>query len=245
MLFCRCEGEDFILDGASDNRIGRLQRCDWSNSLRPLHLRNIEIGDADVTHFARLLQPREFRPTLFDVFIRFGPVDLVKIDHVRLEAAQAVLALAANRIGLERGADVSCGVPYPFALGEHIGTWGAPANCPGDYFFRVTQSVERGGVNPVEAVIQSGMDGGNRVAIILRPHAAVPATSAHGPGANSDGSNAEVAVSKLTCFHKNASFPGEKRRVEKNCESACRKAEKLEYLRRRKNRIQNRIRQCC
>ena len=67
----------------------------------------------------------------------------------------------------------------------------------GHDLFRVAKTVKRGRVNPMDAVIESGVNRRDRVRFVLRTHAAIPATAPNCPGANPYGGDLQVAGSKL------------------------------------------------
>jgi hypothetical protein len=72
----------------------------------------------------------------------------------------------------------------------------------------VAQTIERGGVDPIHSMVQSSMNGRNRVAVILRTHASFPTTPADRPSANSDWSDMKIAIAQLSGFHSSTS-PGQ------------------------------------
>src|SRR5688500_3578699 len=51
---------------------------------------------------------------------------------------------------------------------------------------RMTQSVRRGGIDPVDAGLDRVVDGSDRVPVVLRPPAALPVAAADRPGAEPD-----------------------------------------------------------
>ncbi len=61
--------------------------------MRALHLRDGEVGDADLAHLALALQVGHRRPALFELLVRHRPVDLVQVDGLDAQALQAGLAL--------------------------------------------------------------------------------------------------------------------------------------------------------
>src|SRR4029077_7118770 len=65
----------------------------------------------------------------------------------------------------------------------------------------MAEAVSRRGVDPVDALIKSFVDGGNGVLVFLRAPANPPAASADRPSAQSNRSNFKIAVSKLSFFH--------------------------------------------
>jgi hypothetical protein len=77
-------------------------------------LADVEVRDADVAHEALSLQLGERLPRLLDVLVGVRPVDLVDVDDVELQARQAGLDLAPQRVSLEavRDSAVLLGKPW-------------------------------------------------------------------------------------------------------------------------------------
>src|SRR5207237_2012050 len=121
-------------------------------------------------------------PALLDVLIRFGPVDLVEVEHVYLEPPQAGLAFAPDRIRLEAVPDLALLVPDHAAFGEDVGATTHPFEGAGDHLLGVAESVDGCGVNPVDAVVQRFPDRGHRVVVVLAAPGELPARAADGPG---------------------------------------------------------------
>jgi hypothetical protein len=80
------------------------------------------------------------------------------------QAAQAGLALAPDRIGLQAVADLALPVPDHAALGEDVRATAQPPHGAGDDLLAVAQAVNRRGVDPVDASVQRLVDGGDGVA---------------------------------------------------------------------------------
>ncbi len=156
---------------------------------------DVEVGDADPADFAFLLKTGHFGPAFFDVGIGLGPMDLVEIDNVDVKAAQAVFAFLADGGGFEGGHDFALVVPGAFAFGEDVGFVGAAFESLAYDFFGVAETVDGGGIDPVEAGIESGMDGGDGIVVILIAPGEGPAGAADSPGADAEGCNFEIAVS--------------------------------------------------
>src|SRR5690606_32238865 len=57
------------------------------------------------------------------------------------------------------------------------------------------------GVDPVEAGVERGADGGDRGIVVLGPPGELPTATANGPGADADGRDHEIAVAELSLFH--------------------------------------------
>src|SRR5689334_14780120 len=97
--------------------------------------------------------------------------------------------------------DLAVLVPHQAALGEHV-RWCIESfdGSPHD-FLRAAESIDCGGIDPVEPKVNSLLNCRDRVAIILRPPAELPFTTTHRPGAYADGSNKQIAVTELFHFH--------------------------------------------
>jgi len=65
----------------------------------------------------------------------------------------------------------------------------------------MAETVDGGGVDPVDAVVEGGVDGGDGLVVILWAPGELPAAAAHGPGADSDGSEFEVAIAEPPFLH--------------------------------------------
>ena len=88
--------EKIFFDLTRDDGIRRLKRGDWGDGRIALHLRNTEVGNPDMANLTFLLQAPTPPPTLPRYLIRFGPMDLVEIDDIGLQAAQTVFELSPN-----------------------------------------------------------------------------------------------------------------------------------------------------
>src|SRR4029079_3217932 len=78
------------------------QGLDRRDRLRAAQLLDREVGGADVTDEAFVLQLGEGRPALLELLVRDREVDLVEVDRLDPEAAQAGLALASERVAPQR-----------------------------------------------------------------------------------------------------------------------------------------------
>jgi hypothetical protein len=161
------ERKNLLFDFGRENRIGRLERSDGGDGLGASELRGIEVGDADPADLAFLLQLGESGPAFFDFGVGVGPVDLVEIDGIDGEAAQTGFAFAADGIAPEGAADGASFVPDESAFREYIRTGGAAFERAADDFFGVAEPVNGGGVDPVDAAVEGGMDGGDGVGVVL------------------------------------------------------------------------------
>ena len=94
--------------------------------MRALHLVYIEVGYADVPHFTFLLELGHHAPGRLNQVVRLRPVDLVEIDHVQLQPAQALFHFFADRLRLNGPAVLALLIPNDAALGENQRFFGSP-----------------------------------------------------------------------------------------------------------------------
>src|SRR6266436_612507 len=190
----------------ADDGVGRLQRGNGRNFFGVPDLGRIEIGHADPADLAFGFQRGESLPGLFDAgfaFIR-GPVHLIEIDGVNLQAAETVFALAPNGAGAELLPNSSLFVPDQNAFGEDVGARAAPfLQRASNDLFGVAQAVDGGGVDPVDAQLQRAMNRGDGIGVVLRAPSKFPAAAAESPGAKTDRRNLEIGVSQFSRFHSN------------------------------------------
>ena len=158
-------------------------------------LRDIEVGNADERDFPLIPQLCQRRPGFLDrtgiVSLRAGrpdrPVNLVQIDALRLQTAEALFDLPANRLRIEAVPRISRRVPHEAALREHVRPVAARdiAQCLPDDFLRMAEPVDRGRVNPVETPIDRAPNRRDGVGVVLRPPPESP-LAADRPGAQAD-----------------------------------------------------------
>src|SRR5262249_10556871 len=116
-------------------------------------------------------------------------------------APEAGLHFAADRISFETLADLAALVPYPRALGEDEWRIGESLDGPAHYFLRVPEAIDGGSIDPVDALVERGADGGDGFVVILRPPGEGPSATAHSPCANPNRREAQVTVAELFGFH--------------------------------------------
>src|SRR4029077_16611947 len=132
------------------------------------------------------------------------PMNLVKVDHIDIEPPQALLALAANGVSVQRAMDISLFVPTQTALGENVRALARPIAQRGRHdFLGMAHSVNGRSVDPVNAQLERAMNRGDRSFVILFAPTKLPARSANGPGAKADWCNEQVGVTELSRFHIN------------------------------------------
>src|SRR5712671_1105053 len=101
-------------------------------------------------------------------------MELVEIDPFHTEPPERCLTLSANRGG---GESVDCLlrsillIPDQSAFAEHVRLVGSAATLQrsSDDFLRMTEPIYRGGVDPVDPVLQRAVDRCNRGRVVLRP----------------------------------------------------------------------------
>jgi len=96
--------------------ISRSTRSDGSNCLSTPYLAYTEIRYPDKLHLAFFFQSSQFGPPFLDVLVWFGPMDLVQINCIYLQPAQAIFAFAADRLSLQAGSNIAFLVPDSLAL---------------------------------------------------------------------------------------------------------------------------------
>src|SRR5882724_3816201 len=83
---------------------------------------------------------------------RLPPVNLVQVDHVCVEPAQALVTLAANGIGVERIVHLALVIPNHVTLCKNIRLRSRPIRQGfGDDRFRMSGTENRGSVDPVDS----------------------------------------------------------------------------------------------
>ena len=156
----------------------------------------VEIGHADVPDQAALLERGHGRPALLDVLVRDRPVDLVQVDRVHAEPPQTALGLAQDRVALEHVPHMPGAVVQQRALGEHVGPLGQAAQRPADDLLGAAETVGGRGVDPVDPELHRPVDGRDRLVILLRSPAELPATAADGPGAEANAADLQAGIAQ-------------------------------------------------
>src|SRR5215469_3091048 len=196
-----------LLDLARQDGVRRLEGSDGSDRLCPLDLSGTETATTEIAYLSFAREARHLGPAFFDVSVGFRPVNLVEVDDVDFQAPQAGFTFATNGFSFQRAADLSLLVPHALTLGEDVGTRTAQVKCAGDHFLGMTQAINGSGVDPVNAEIKRRLDGGDRIAVVLRTPGPLPAASSHRPCANADGSDLQVARPELPGLHRSLPAP--------------------------------------
>src|SRR5450631_1841954 len=131
-------------------------------------------------------------------------MDLVKIDHVDGKAAKTVLDFAANRVGAQYFLHFTVGIAAQAALGEDVRFGSAPLlKSPAHHFLGVSQTVDGGRVDPVDAQFERTVNGGDGFVVVLRSPGELPTRAADGPGSIAHSSYVQVRVAKFARLHLN------------------------------------------
>ena len=128
-------------------------------------------------------------------------MDLVEVDHVDTEAPEAVLDFPANRIALEHVRDLTGLIPDHRALGEDERAAGEARDRLPDDLFRVTEAIDRGGVDPVDAAGNRVADRRNGLRIVLGAPGELPARASQRIRADADRGDLEGAVAESLGLH--------------------------------------------
>ena len=153
----RRPGQHGPADATGQHRQCRLHGVDVANGLAALEQFDVEIRHADPSDLALVHERGHRRPRVFDRRSRgsVGPVNLIEVDALHAEAAEARLALFANRLRSQVVSDlaVRSALPSPSALREHehVFTGAIGSECPSDDLFGVAEPVHGCRVDPVHA----------------------------------------------------------------------------------------------
>src|SRR5690606_17969844 len=101
---------------------------------------------------------------------------------------QTCFAFPADAVRAEAFADLTVLIPNPRTLGEHV--WATLGRQTGQGFghdfLGASQSINGGGIDPVDSAIERLVDCSKGIGIILRAPAKRPVSAANCPGAESD-----------------------------------------------------------
>jgi hypothetical protein len=122
-------------------------------------------------------------------------VDLVKIDYIHLEAAQAAFHLPPYGFRLQGMADLSPLVPDALAFCEDEKPARTALQCAA-YFLGMAQAIHRGGLDPVQAGIQRGVYGRQGLVVVLRSPPESPASASYRSAADAHRRDLHVAASQ-------------------------------------------------
>ena len=159
---------------ANEQRELGLEGVDVADGLAALELLDVVVADADPPHLALVDQLCHHAPGLLDRRPRrpVGPVELVEVDPLHAEPAQARLALAADRLRAQVVPDLALGQPVPdaAALREEVDVLAGTKRLHSlaDNLFRVAEPVNGCRVDPVDASFDRVPDRGHRFVVVDR-----------------------------------------------------------------------------
>src|ERR1700758_4562702 len=104
-------------------------------------------------------------------------MNLIKVDRIDSKSSQAGFGFAANGSGLEIVRYVSQFIPNQAALGEDIRKGVALLDRAADDRLGMTQPVDSGGIDPIDAAVQACMDGRDRFHVVLGTPGKLPLSS--------------------------------------------------------------------
>jgi hypothetical protein len=192
------EGQNLLLDLAGEQGVLRLQRLHRRDLLDSAQLPGVEVRHADVTDKSLLLQLSEGRPALLDVLVGDRPVDLVEVDRVDAQPLQARMRLAQDRVAFQAVRDPLSRALEQRCLGEHVRALSESLDRAADDLLGVAEAVGGGGVDPVDAELERAVDRLDRLLVILRAPAELPATAADRPGAEANAGDLQTGVPQLS-----------------------------------------------
>src|SRR5215212_6518586 len=191
--------EYLLLDAAVEHVVGRLEALDGGYLPYPLHLGEVEVRDPDVADLALVLELGHCLPALLNVLVGVGPVDLVEIYDVGLQASEALFALTLHRVLLEDIRDIALVVPHERALSKDAGPLGVgdALERAGDECLGVAEAVDGGGVHPVDPQVNGPPYGSHRLVVVLRSPGSSPAAPAYRPGPETYGCDLHLCPAEL------------------------------------------------
>src|ERR1019366_5507233 len=142
------------------------------NAAELLHLADRKITDSDGPDLSLLEQRMHRLGCFFDRHQRVRPVDLVDVDVIRSKPTQGILDLLQD----SRPAGITeylSTLPFKADLGrnEHARAQLTLGYCPANDLLGAAESIGRGRVDDIDAVLQCGTDGGNGFSFIgSAPH---------------------------------------------------------------------------
>src|SRR5712691_12554260 len=150
---------------------------------KPLHLADRKIADSDRADLSLPEQRVHRLGGFFDRHQWVGPVNLIDIDVVGSKPAQGIIDLLHDA-GAAGVAKYSSTLPLEADLGgnKHARAQARLSDRLADDLLGAAESIDRGGVDDVDAVVQRGPDGRNRLSLV----GSAPHPPADGPSADRD-----------------------------------------------------------
>src|SRR5439155_20202875 len=194
-------GEDFVLRLAAPQRILGLQGADWVYTVRAANGGRSRFGEAEITHFALLDQPRHGAYRLLDRHAAVDPVLVIKVDGVQPEPLQAPLAGLPEVLGAAiHPGEAALRVAYVAELGREEHLAAAAADRLTHQFLVAALPVNVGSVQEIQAQIEGPLNGLDRLLIVPRP-----VEFRHAHASESQSGYGLIAVAQFAVLHR--SFP--------------------------------------
>src|SRR5450631_172675 len=165
---------------------------------KPFHLADRKVAHPDGADLPLREQCVHCVSGFFDRNQRVGPMNLIDIDVIGLKPAQGIFDLPYDA-GAAGIAGYSSTLPLKPGLGgyNHIRAQLAFGDGLANDLLGATESIDRGGVNNVDAMLECGPDGSDRFPLVgTAPHPA-----ADRPSTDSDGRHLERRTVNLAAFH--------------------------------------------
>src|SRR5271154_2498285 len=189
--------QNIVFYFALEEVVGRLNCVKWRNRFKTRHLARRVITHPDSTNLSLLVQFTKSGGCLLDGNLRIRPVHLIYINVVRLETAERILKLLQNT--LARGVPLdSAGAPVDAYFGgedDALSTTGLAHGFAHD-FFRASLTVDRCGIEQIDAVIECRMNGTDGL-LLLR---SAPHPPADGPGAERNPRGEKICALDIDVF---------------------------------------------
>jgi hypothetical protein len=125
-------------------------------------------------------------------------VNLIEIDCIDFHSLQTGFCFSSDGSGLQVMRNVSRLVPDQAALGENVGAVAKAPDGLADNRLGMPQPVDGRGVDPVHAHVQSCVDRGDELRIILMAPGEFPLSTADGPCAHTCRRDPQVTLSQLS-----------------------------------------------
>src|SRR5207302_8238876 len=161
--------QDLLLRVAAPQRVFALQRRDRVDRVRATDRRRRCLGQAEKPHLALLHEVRHGAYGLLDRRRRIDAVLVVEIDHADAQAREARLTRGANVIGLAADAEAAAVFASQDAeLGGDHDALAPSLHGFADELLVAADAVHVGGIEKVDAQLESALDRGQRFGLVTR-----------------------------------------------------------------------------
>jgi hypothetical protein len=191
-----------LLVVAGKRRVLELECRDGPDGERLLHQLRRMVREAAVAHLPFRDELLKRAPRLLDRHAAVDVVELQQVEPLTPEPAQALLAIASDRVGAEIHEVVPVVAAQRAALGEDEDVLAARERAADD-LLGVPPPVEGSRIDPVDAGVHRSVDGPHGVAFVLRSPVDPPLgrPRADGRGADADARDEQVARVKAAPIH--------------------------------------------